>query len=35
MRADLDQFEEYEPSMVEIVFELNNFAAVSESDKGK
>ena len=35
MRADLDQFEEYEPTMVEIVFELNNFATVSESDKGK
>ena len=32
IRADLDQFEEYEPSMVETVFELSNFASVSESD---
>ena len=29
IRADLDQFEEYEPSMVETVFELSKFAAVS------
>ena len=31
-RADLDQYEEYEMSMVETVSELSNFSAVSESD---
>ena len=35
IRADLDQFEEYKPSMVEMVFELSNFAALSESDVRK
>ena len=32
IRADLDLFEEYEPSVVETVFELSSFASVSEFD---